>query len=288
MGSRGMKAASVATAAVMGSVALAGCGGDSEPAAGGSTASTSASSSAGARQQDTTAVRNAYDRTAEAETAKMTMKVKADANGKSVTADGRGALDLAEGDSTMTITAEGQSIEQRVVDQVLYQKAPDQKAAGGKPWMKIDLKRVAGQQGANPQQIGDPAQSAAYAKAVTDKDVSEVGTEKIGGVDTTHYKVSIDVAKLPGGAQLGKQIGPTLPMQIWLDDEGRIRRQQIDMALKAPASAQPESSAAPQQVKVSTLMEFSDFGTDVEAEAPPAGQVTDVTDQVAQGGQTQN
>ncbi|MEU3661101.1 LppX_LprAFG lipoprotein [Streptomyces sp. NPDC032940] len=287
MRSRGMKAGAIATAVAMGSVALTGCGDDGEPAADGSTASTSASSSAGSRQQDTTAVRNAYDRTAEAETAKMTIKVKADANGKSVTADGRGALDLAEGDSTMTITAEGQSIEQRVVDQVLYQKAPDPKASGGKSWMKIDLKRVAGRQGANPQQIGDPAQSAAYAKAVTDKDVSEVGTEEINGVDTTHYKVSIDVAKLPGGAQLGKQIGPTLPMQIWLDDEGRIRRQQIEMALKTPASARPEGGVA-SQVKVSTLMEFSDFGTKVDAEAPPAGQVTDVTDQVAQGGRTQN
>ncbi|MER7716079.1 LppX_LprAFG lipoprotein [Streptomyces flaveolus] len=288
MGSRGMKAGAIATAVVMGSVALTGCGDDGEPAAGGSTASTSANSSAGARQQDTTAVRNAYDRTAEAETAKLTVKVKADANGKSVTADGRGALDLAEGDSTMTITAEGQSIEQRVIDQVLYQKAPDQKAAGGKPWMKIDLKRAADQQGANPQQIGDPAQSAAYAKAITDKDVSEVGTEKIDGVDTTHYKVSIDVAKLPGGDRLAKQIGPTLPMQIWLDEEGRIRRQQIDMALEAPASARPEGSASPQQVKVSTLMEFSDFGTEVDAEAPPASQVADVTDQVAQGGGTRN
>ncbi|MEU9588983.1 LppX_LprAFG lipoprotein [Streptomyces sp. NPDC048193] len=288
MRSRGMKAGAVATAIVMGSVALTGCGDDGGSEAGGTTASASASSSAGARQQDTQAVRNAYDRTAEAETAKLTIKVKADANGKSVTADGRGALDLAEGDSTMTITAGGQSVEQRVVDQVLYQKVPDPKAAGGKPWVKIDLKRVAGQQGADPQQIGDPAQSAAYAKAITDKDVSEVGTEKIDGVDTTHYKVSIDVAKLPGGAQLGKQLGPTLPMQIWLDDEGRIRRQQIDMSLEAPASAGPGASGAPQQAKVSTLMEFSDFGTDVDAEAPPSGQVADMTDQAAQGGRTGN
>jgi hypothetical protein len=283
-----MKAGAVATAVVMGSVALTGCGDDSEPAAGGSTASASASSSAGAQEQGTKAVRSAYDKTADAETAKLTIKVKADANGTSVTADGQGAIDLAEGDSTMTVTAEGQSIEQRVVDQVLYQKVPDQKTAGGKPWIKIDLKRVAGQQGANPQQIGDPAQSAAYAKAITDKDVSKVGTEKIDGANTTHYKVSIDVAKLPGGAQLAKQVGPTLPMQIWLDDEGRIRRQQIDMAVKAPASARPEGSAAPQQVKVSTLMEFSDFGTEVEAEAPPAGQVTDMTGQATQGGQTRN
>jgi hypothetical protein len=157
--------------------------------------------------------------------------VKADADGRSVTTDGEGAIDLTRGESTMTLTADGKTIEQRVVDQVLYQKAPDQEASSGKPWLRIDLKKAAQQQGVNPQQIGDPAQSAAYAKAIIDKGVTTVGTEKIDGVATTRYKVSVDVAKLPGSAQLRRELGPTLPMWIWLDDQGRIRREQIDMTL---------------------------------------------------------
>ncbi|MFJ7072149.1 hypothetical protein [Streptomyces sp. NPDC098781] len=285
MRSRMLKASAIGTALVVGSVVLTACGDD-----GGSKAekpAASESGSAGAEEQSTAAVRGAYDKTAEAETAKMTVEVKAAAGGQSVTSDGEGAIDLADGDSTMTLTAEGKTIEQRVVDQVLYQKAPGQKSSDGKSWMKIDLKKVAERQGANPQQVGDPAQSAAYAKAITDDDVSKVGTEKIDGVNTDRYKVSVDVARLPGGARLRQQVGPTLPMQIWLDDEGRIRRQQVDMTIKAPASAQPEASASPQQVKVSTLMEFSDFGTEVDAEAPPADQVADMTDQVLRGGQNQ-
>lgn len=133
----------------------------------------------------------------------------------------------------------------------------------------------------------DPARTAAYARAITDKDVTKVGTEEIDGANTTQYKVSVDVSKLPGGEQLSKQVGPTLPMQIWLDDEGRLRRQQIEMSVKAPvsASAKPEGSASPQQLKMSTVMEFSDFGTEVNAEAPPAGQVADMTDQSLQGSQ---
>lgn len=278
-----MKASAIGTAVIMGSVVLSGCGGDSEskddrPAA-------EASTGGGDQEQSTTAVRSAYDKTAEAETAKMTVKVKAAADGRSITSGGKGAIDLADGDSTMTVTAEGQTIEQRVVDQVLYQKAPAQKKPGGKPWMKVDLEKVAEEQGADPSQIGDPAQSAAYAKAITDDDVTRAGTEKIGGVDTQRYKVSVDVTRLPGGSQLREQIGPTLPMQIWLDDEGRIRRQQIDMTVKAPASAQSGASSSPQQVKVSTLMEFSAFGTEVEAEAPPSDQVTDMTEQVLRNGQ---
>jgi hypothetical protein len=274
----------------MGSVALSGCGDGGGAEAKGESTSPSASRSAGAREQGTTEVRAAYDRTAEAESARMTVKTKLSAEGRTITSDGKGVIDLAEGDSVMTITAQDTSIEQRVVDQVLYQKVAGQKAPGGKPWIKIDLKKAAAQQGMGNQQIGDPAQTAAYAKAITDKDVTKVGTEKVGGADTTHYKVSVDVSKLPGGDRMSKQLGPTLPMQVWLDDEGRLRRQQIDMTVKAPASAsaQPEGGASPKQLKMSMVMEFSDFGTEVDAAAPPADQVADMTGKALQGGRQQS
>ncbi|MET7451533.1 hypothetical protein ABZT03_06475 [Streptomyces sp. NPDC005574] len=281
MRSRGMKAGAIGVAAVMAGVVLTGCGDDSEPAAGKPGASAGASGGAGAQEEGTAAVRAAYDKTAEAGTAKMAIDMKLSAKGESVTTAGRGALDLKEGDSVMTVAAEGKTVEQRVVDQVLYQKVPGQKVQGGKTWMKIDLKKAAQSQGVSGRQIGDPAQSAAYAKAITDKDVTKVGTQKIDGVDTTHYRVSVDVAELPGGAKMRQQLGATLPMHVWLDEDGRLRRQQIDMTVKAPASAsaKPDNSAAPQQVKMRTVMNFSDFGTDVDAEAPPAGQVADMTDE---------
>lgn len=293
MRSRGMKAGSVAVAAVMGSVVLAGCGGDSDPAAEGSGgASASASEDGGGgggQEQGAEAVQASYDKTAEAGSARMTMQMELSASGETIKSGGEGALDLSEGDSVMTIKAQDQNIEQRVVDQVLYQKVPGQSGQGGKPWIRIDLKKVAAQQGLGNQQIGDPAQTAAYAKAITDKDVSKVGSEKIDGVDTTHYKVSVDVSKLPGGDRMREQLGPTLPMQVWLDDEGRLRRQQIDMTVKAPASAsaKPDDGASPKQLEMSTVMNLSDFGTEVDAEAPPADQVTDMTDKALQGGQQQ-
>ncbi|MET8456533.1 hypothetical protein [Streptomyces parvulus] len=294
MRSRGMKAGAIGTAAVMASVVLAGCGGDSDPKTEGkgdqgkdaaaSASASDAGSGGGGQGQDTKAVRAAYDKTAEAGSARMTIDMKLTAGEQRIATDGEGTLDLAEGNSVMTVMAENKKIEQRVVDQVLYQKIPGQEA-GGKPWIKIDLKKVAQQQGLGNQQIGDPAQTAAYAKAITDKDVSKVGTEKIDGADTTHYRVSVDVAELPGGEMMRQQLGPTLPMQVWLDDDGRLRRQQIDMTVKAPASAsaKPEGGSAPKELKMSTVMNFSDFGTEVDAEAPPAGEVTDMTEQALQG-----
>ncbi|GAA4800088.1 hypothetical protein [Streptomyces ziwulingensis] len=262
-----------------GKAAGASAGASSSAASSSSASSSSPSAREGGR--GASAVRGAYERTAEAGSARLKLKVTSGAEGQSFTAQGQGAIDLDGGASTMTVTAAGQRIEQRVVEQILYQKLPvDSEQSGGKPWIKIDLKRAAAQ-GLGGQGIGDPAQSAAYAKAISDKDVTEAGPERIDGVNTTRYHVTVDVGRLTAGKALEQQLGSTMPMDVWLDDEGRIRRQRTDMTVEVPGQGgQPSASASAQPLKVSTLMEFSDFGTEVRAEAPPAGQVTDMTDKV--------
>lgn len=281
----GRRVCALGVAGALAGTVLVGCGDDGD--SGDGAQGTSASSSAGAREQGTQAVRSAYDRTAEEDTAKVKLRVRTSAQGASQTANGQGAVDLDDGDSVMTLTVQGQQIEQRVVDQVLYQKMPKGRAPGGKPWIKIDLGRVAAQQGTGDQSMSDPAQSAAYAKAITDKDVAKKGTATVNGVKTTHYRVSVDVAELPNGDTLRKQVGPALPMDVWLDDEGRMRRQQMDMTIKAPEATQRSSadaSSAPGKVTVRTVMDFTDFGTEVEADEPPAGQVTDMTGKALEQG----
>ena len=52
----------------------------------------------------------------------------------------------------------------------------------------------------------------------------------------------------------------------------------------AGESGESGASGSPRQITISTVMEFTDFGTDVEAGAPPAGRVADVTDQAARQG----
>lgn len=80
-------------------------------------------------------------------------------------------------------------------------------------------------------------------------------------------------------------------MDVWLDEEGRMRRQQIDMTLKsAPGSTERSStdaSPSPQRLRVRTVTDFTDFGTEVEADAPPAGQVTDLTGKAFEQGKKQ-
>ncbi|MFJ4561789.1 hypothetical protein ACIP4Q_37750 [Streptomyces massasporeus] len=285
----GRRVCALGVAGVLAGTVLVGCGGDGD--SGDGTRGTSADASAGTREQGTRAVRSAYDRTAEEDTAEVKLRVRTSAGGASQTANGQGAVDLDDGDSVMTLTMEGQRIEQRVIDQVLYQKLPKGQAPGGKPWIKIDLGKVAARQGAGGRSMSDPAQSAAYAKAITDKDVTEKGSATVNGVKTTHYRVSVDVAELPQGDTLREQVGPTLPMDVWLDDEGRMRRQQIDMTVNVPETTQRSSSgasSAPEKVTVRTVMDFTGFGTEVEADAPPAGQVTDMTGKALEQGKGQS
>ncbi|MFJ7295903.1 hypothetical protein [Streptomyces collinus] len=285
----GRRVCALGVAGALAGTVLVGCGDDGE--SGDGAQGTSASSSAGAREQGTQAVRSAYDRTAEEDTAKVKLRVRTSAQGASQTANGQGAVDLDDGDSVMTLTVQGRQIEQRVVDQVLYQRMPEGRAPGGKPWIKIDLGKVAAQQGTGDRSMSDPAQSAAYAKAISDKDVTKKGTATVNGVETMHYRVSVDVAELPDGDTLRKQVGPTLPMDVWLDDEGRMRRQQIDMTVESPEAAQrssAEASSAPGKVTVRTVMDFTDFGTEVEADEPPAGQVTDMTGKALEQGEQQS
>ncbi|MEU1003039.1 hypothetical protein [Streptomyces tibetensis] len=284
----GRRVCALGVAGVLAGTVLVGCG---EEDSGDGAQGTSAKPSAGARERGTQAVRSAYDRTAEEDTAKVKLRVRTSAQGASQTADGQGTVDLDDGDSVMTLTVQGQQIEQRVIDQILYQKPPKGQAPGGKPWIKIDLGKVAGQQGAGDGSMSDPARSAAYAKAITDKDVTEKGQATINGVETTHYRVSVDVAGLPDGDSLRKQVGPTLPMDVWLDDEGRMRRQQLDMTVKTPEATRRSSSgasSAPGKVTVRTVMDFTDFGTEVEADEPPAGQVTDMTGKALKQGKRQS
>ncbi|MFB8000171.1 hypothetical protein ACFC4G_46330 [Streptomyces sp. NPDC056002] len=81
-----------------------------------------------------------------------------------------------------------------------------------------------------------------------------------------------DVAELADGAQLKRQVGPTLPMALWLGGKGRIRRRQVGMTVTNPRGGNP-----PKQAKVRAGIGLSGFGAEVESGAPPADDVTDRT-----------
>ncbi|MFJ2261230.1 LppX_LprAFG lipoprotein [Streptomyces sp. NPDC087844] len=277
----GKRVLGVATVLVL-TAGVSACSGGDDGADGKKDGAKGASSTKGASESQV--VRAAHQKTTAADSAKMTLATEAAAAGKTVTVRGTGVMDLEDGDSTMTMTSQGQKIEQRVLDGVVYQKAPPEQRAQlqlpkGKTWMKIDPARLDGAGG----QVNDPAESFAYTKGVNDGDVTKVGTETIDGARTTHYRVKVAVKDLAKGDrakadQLEKQLGTsTLPLEMWVDDEGRLRQETIELTLR-PQEGEGQKD---QTVTSTTTLKFTDFGTEADVEAPAAADTVDVTKKLA-------
>ena len=177
-------------------------------------------------------------------------------------------------------------------ENLVYMKLPfDLPQLKARPWVKIDitqLDKLTGIDLAQLRQIqsNDPTAALNYLRGVTDQ-VSVVGTEEVRGVETTHYKALIDLKKAAEQvsdrleddiSQIISQLGSeTIDSDVWIDDEGRLRKLQYSVDLskvKVPGN-EPVDPA----VRMGTLtasFELFDFGTDVEVNEPPASQVTDI------------
>ncbi len=94
--------------------------------------------------------------------------------------------------------------------------------------------------------------------------MSAVGSEKVGGVDTTHYTGNIAVPTEQGttGAQ-----SASIPVDVWVDGQGRIARVQSTL-----------SGGADVPIPGKVTVEFHDYGKAVSIEAPPSGQIKDLSE----------
>ena len=121
----------------------------------------------------------------------------------------------------------------------------------------------------------NPTQMMEALRGISD-DLEEVGTEEVRGTDTIHYRGTIDLERALAQvreqvrpalqAQLGEMTG-TLPVEVWLGEDGLVRRLSMDMAeLLATASAE----SGTKMDGGSLVMEFFDYGADVEVDLPDA------------------
>lgn len=110
--------------------------------------------------------------------------------------------------------------------------------------------------------------------------VTEVGTEAVDGIDATHYKAELDLAKLMAAAgdklspeaksrmqsQMDKVSG-TMPVEVWVGSDGLVRRVTLSFDLSAMGMAGAKGSMA-------FTMDFTDLGQPVVVTVPPADQVS--------------
>ncbi len=156
----------------------------------------------------------------------------------------------------------------------------------GKSWMRTDSRNAAGQ-GLDFTQFdqfanNDPRELLDFLRGVSGE-IETVGTEQLRGVETTHYRATIDsdeYAKLaaPGeqqelGSLVEQMAGQTglgeIPVDVWLDGSGLIRK--LTMVFSA---TQPGTS---EQSDVSMTFELYDYGDRVDIDLPPESEVVDAS-----------
>lgn len=234
-------------------------------------------------------VAQAATKTAGAGTVQIAMTGKVSAAGQEIPIDGIGFIDLQakRGAMEMTTTVPGQGevrIDELLDGLVLYMGSDSLTAGlpGGKRWVKLDLEALGRQQGVDLgqlQQLGggsDPTQWLTYLKQTGG--IENLGREDVNGVATTHYRATIDFDKVAENAgesaasvrQLEQLTGrKTLPSDIWIDGDGRVRRQAIDY-----------SASQPVEMHIQLTVDYERFGVPVDMHAPDASDTTDLTDLV--------
>jgi hypothetical protein len=126
----------------------------------------------------------------------------------------------------------------------------------------------------SPEDGADPAGLLAALTAESSS-VQKLGPSAVRGVPVTGYALTIDSAKaaaLPGADRadvesLLKSFDvPQFPVEVWVDGQNLVRREQLTLALSG-------GLGAPAGSKLTLTTDFYDFGVPVHISAPPAAEV---------------
>ncbi|MGW0664634.1 hypothetical protein [Streptodolium elevatio] len=264
-----MKFRIVLTGACVGAVGLTGCGGDTGDNVRPAGAAGSAEAVAAVRAAAATTVNAGSSRT------RTTMTMQS--GDRTVVLTGEGLFDYRRRIGTVSLQVPKDSgitgpLQEILTPEALYMK----NAAPGVPpdkWVRID---VAGLADGNLLSGGsaDPTTSFEILRGVND-DVVLVGTEKFGNDQVRHYKGTLDLKKAhdetppnlraPLAAALKSFASPTIPFEVYLDDQGRLRKVQEEFNLASEGGKGKDKS---QTAKVISAAELFDFGVSVDVQPP--------------------
>ncbi|HYX88999.1 MAG TPA: hypothetical protein VE753_06490 [Gaiellaceae bacterium] len=214
------------------------------------------------------------------------LKADISISGSSVSGTGSGVFDNDErgtGRLTLAVRTQGQSVtvDTIMAGTVIYMRSDVFRQAGlppGKEWVRLDLARLAQEQGVDVGSLASsnpsPSGGLAYLRG-SGGEVEKVGGEKVQGVDTTHYKTTIDLeraaARASGRARdsIRRVIRVSgvkrIPVEAWIDGDGYVRKM-----------VYMEHTGRRQSAKVT--MELHDFGPHVAIASPPSSTVIDFQD----------
>jgi hypothetical protein len=143
-------------------------------------------------------------------------------------------------------------------------------------WVKMDIEKLAKKEGVDLGAImnanqADPSQSLRMLMASSDARIT--GSERIRGVQTTHYAFNIDLEKLAHDNKAFKQLKEVTgsafaPAEAWIDARGRVRRLAVTMSLGAQLGT---------PVTMTMTEDLYDFGVQTNITRPSDDLVVDLS-----------
>jgi hypothetical protein len=184
----------------------------------------------------------------------------------------------------------GAKIEYRFIRDLVYADVSAfgdavNKLPSGKHWVRINPRKMAGQLGASGSGGQQKPPSALESLRGVSKDVEDLGNDDVRGTPAAHYKSTVDpkkaVDRLPkkarakGGKTLRQQFGDRpLPLEVWIDDQGRVVRIQLELNL----ANLPQAKAAGETGTVRETVDYFEFGAPFYVYAPPKAETVDFAD----------
>jgi hypothetical protein len=208
----------------------------------------------------------------------------------SVTVNGVGDLRTDQAVLTVQLPAPFGPIEVLSTGQDYFVHLPSELAvAGGKPWVRVDRSTLEALSGSQLGVAGlgtalDFSNVLAWLQGVSGQ-ITTVGNERIYGTPTTHYRAQVDLSRVAatvradsdGTAALGQTGGRTLPVDVWIDAQGRLRQLKVALDLNTLRPAQEMTPPTRAHGIAVLTVDLRDFGVTVHPVPPPANQVSDAT-----------
>jgi hypothetical protein len=168
-------------------------------------------------------------------------------------------------------------------DYVIYMKIPflASQLPGGQPWMKLDVSKLGKSAGVDLGKLMSGSQIQPTDLLSTLKSdgatIHKLGSATIDGTATTHYRVTVDMAKALKSEGLTSPLLKSAAAQVksinenvWIGKDGLVRRIAFVYGLPQGGSSQ-------------MTVDFYDYGAHTDIAAPPSNQVFDATQLAQQG-----
>ncbi len=249
--------------------------------------------------------------TADAESARMSMLMtyrdtgREGIDGQTIEMDGVLRLDGSVGEFTVNLAAlggqGGQEVDLRIIDGVTYMDFGPLVSSFGDDgpagiaelsWVKLDPAALGVPDQRPGFDAGQYTSNLEYLTMLTGSDdIVELGEDDLDGVSARRYRVRLDGDALgarfdldevaprlrqPIQQQLEGLAGRTLTIEVWIGvDDHLVRRQVTTLPMLTPAVLGLGEDAT-MEIDVT----YSDFGVEVDSEAPPDDEVTDYLDYI--------